>query len=82
MADTTLDDWAATLAAELGVDSRIDVERILALAADAAHAVVRPAAPLTTFMAGLAAGLAGGTDAAVAEALSTASDACGRAAHD
>nr|WP_237280269.1 DUF6457 domain-containing protein [Subtercola vilae] len=34
------------------------IDAILALAGTAAHAVVRPAAPLTTFVAGYAAGLA------------------------
>jgi hypothetical protein len=62
MADISLDDWVATVAAELGIDaSEVDTEQVLDLAAVAAHAVVRPAAPLTTFVAGLAAGLAGGS---------------------
>jgi hypothetical protein len=51
-----LDAWAAHLAAELGVDPAVvDVGAILDLARDAAHAVARPAAPLSTFLLGYAA---------------------------
>ncbi|MEH3068048.1 MAG: DUF6457 domain-containing protein [Aeromicrobium erythreum] len=61
--DETMLAWWRELCAELGVDDPgTDVERVLDLAAVAAHAVVRPAAPLTTFLAGYAAGLAGGGD--------------------
>jgi hypothetical protein len=45
---------------------------ILALAGDAAHAIVRPAAPITTFLAGYAAGLAGGSAEDVAAAIERA----------
>ena len=59
--DETMQAWWRDLCAELGVDDPgADVERVLDLAAVAAHAVVRPAAPLTTFLVGYAAGLAGG----------------------
>ncbi|MDP9118498.1 MAG: DUF6457 domain-containing protein [Actinomycetota bacterium] len=55
-----VDEWIAALAAELGVDAAlIDRDLILDVARDAAHAVARPAAPLATFLVGLAAGLAG-----------------------
>jgi hypothetical protein len=59
--DETLEEWCRALlqAYELE-DVQIDVNAILSLAGVAAHAVVRPAAPLTTFIAGLAAGLAAG----------------------
>lgn len=51
-----LDAWTAHLAAELGVDPAVaDVAVILDLARDAAHAVARPAAPLTAFLLGYAA---------------------------
>ncbi|WP_171027588.1 DUF6457 domain-containing protein [Arthrobacter sp. MPF02] len=59
--DETLDEWCRSLlqAYELE-DVQVDINAILALAGVAAHSVVRPAAPLTTFIAGLAAGLASG----------------------
>ena len=64
-----LDDWIARLAGELGVDAgAVDVEVLLAVARDAAHNVARPAAPLTTFLVGLAAGRAGGSAAEVRRA--------------
>nr|WP_217500688.1 DUF6457 domain-containing protein [Arthrobacter sp. C9C5] len=42
-------------------DVEIDINEVLGLAGVAAHSVVRPAAPLTTFIAGFAAGLASGS---------------------
>lgn len=42
-------------------DVEIDIHAVLNLAGVAAHSIVRPAAPLTTFVAGLAAGLAAGS---------------------
>jgi uncharacterized protein DUF6457 len=81
MNDISLDDWVAAVAAELGIDElEVDVEQVLDLAADAAHSVVRPAAPLTTFVAGLAAGRAGGSADDVREALDAASALCVRMA--
>lgn len=38
----------------------VDTDEVLALAGEAAHGVVRPAAPLTTYIAGYAAGIAVG----------------------
>lgn len=60
--DETLEEWCRSLlqAYELE-DVQVDVNAILALAGVAAHSVVRPAAPLTTFIAGYAAGLASGS---------------------
>jgi hypothetical protein len=56
-----LDTWWATLTEALGLEHvPVDRDAVLDLAGDAAHAIVRPAAPLTTFLAGYAAGLAGG----------------------
>jgi hypothetical protein len=64
-----LDDWISRLAAELGVDPAVvDVDALLAGARDAAHNVARPAAPLTTFLVGLAAGRDGADAAAVRRA--------------
>jgi hypothetical protein len=59
--DKVLAEWSALAAAELGLAghelTEDDREAILALAGVAAHKVLRPAAPLTTFLAGFAAGL-------------------------
>jgi len=55
-----LDDWTARLSRELGLDVDVDVEEVLDLARVAAHEVARPAAPVTTFIVGYAAALAGG----------------------
>lgn len=54
-----LDEWLAAAAAELGIaDAAADapIGRILEVAADVAHGVARPAAPLSTFLLGLALG--------------------------
>jgi hypothetical protein len=68
-----LDAWTAELAAELGVDpAAVDVTLLLDVARDAAHQVARPAAPVTTFLVGLAAGLRGGDADAVRTAAATA----------
>ncbi len=52
-----LDDWLQAACAELGIDPG-DVHRdlILDVARDVAHGVARPAAPLTAYLMGLAAG--------------------------
>jgi hypothetical protein len=56
-----LADWCAAAAAELGLAghelAEADIDAILGLAGVAAHNVLRPAAPLTTFLAGYAVGL-------------------------
>ncbi|GAA3725556.1 DUF6457 domain-containing protein [Salinactinospora qingdaonensis] len=56
----TLTEWAQRVCAELELtDQRVgsaDVDRILDLAKDAAHSVARPAAPLTTYLVGIAVG--------------------------
>jgi hypothetical protein len=68
-----LEAWTAELAAELGVDpAAVDVTLLLDVARDAAHNVARPAAPLTTFLVGLAAGLRGGDAAGVRDAAAIA----------
>lgn len=60
--DETLEDWCRALLQALELeDIEVDVNAVLALAGVAAHSVVRPAAPLTTFIAGFAAGLASGS---------------------
>lgn len=68
-----LADWTAMLSAALGVGREvIDIAQVLAVAGEAAHAVVRPAAPLTTFIVGYAAGLSAGRGKPAAEALAVA----------
>jgi hypothetical protein len=74
-----LDAWVAELAADLGLDAAVvDRNLILDLARDAAHGVARPAAPITTFLVGLAAGLRGGDSGAIRAAAQQATDAAAR----
>lgn len=79
----SLEGWTARLAAALKLGGFApDIDDILGLAGVAARTVVRPAAPMTTFLVGYAAGLAtaAGTDpqeavlaaSATAEALAEA----------
>ncbi|MFJ2554991.1 MULTISPECIES: NTP transferase domain-containing protein [unclassified Streptomyces] len=66
---TVLDEWITAVKDELGIELDVDTSALLDLARDAAHGVARPAAPLTTFLVGYAAGKAGGDGPeAVAEA--------------
>jgi hypothetical protein len=61
-----LDAWIAELADDLGVGTEtVDRTLLLELARDAARGIARPAAPLTTFLVGLAAGRRGGSIADV-----------------
>ncbi|MET4060788.1 hypothetical protein ABIB35_002344 [Arthrobacter sp. UYP6] len=54
--------WCGRLLTALELEgTAVDVGAVLQLASVAAHSVVRPAAPLTTFVAGFAAGLAAGS---------------------
>jgi hypothetical protein len=56
---TVLERWVDTLEAELGVPpGTVDIGAVLDLARDAAHRIERPAAPVTAYVAGYAAGLA------------------------
>ncbi|BDZ60633.1 hypothetical protein Lsed01_02320 [Demequina sediminis] len=60
MTENTLEKWVAALATELDLDiADVDVQALLDVARDAAHSVVRPAAPLATFLVGYAAGRRG-----------------------
>lgn len=72
----TLTDWLSTLAAELELDegglSEDDLNTVLDLARDAAHHVQRPAAPLTTFLVGVAVGRGAALSAVAAQASSLA----------
>lgn len=54
---STLDEWITKVCSELGLSAdAADTRLLLDVAGDAAHAVVRPAAPLTTFLIGVAVG--------------------------
>ena len=69
MSDQVLHDWVARVCAASDLDPAVvDISAVLDLAKDAAHGIARPAAPLTTFMAGYLAGQAAhsGDPAAVA----------------
>ena len=69
----TLDEWVRDLSDALGVNAAgTDVPLLLDVARDAAHGIARPAAPLTTFLVGLAAGQRGGGADAVASAAAVA----------
>ncbi|MEO8907808.1 MAG: DUF6457 domain-containing protein [Microbacteriaceae bacterium] len=57
--DALLEAWCLRLSDALELKGlTVDVQGVLGLAGRAAHAVARPAAPLTTFIVGYAAGLA------------------------
>ncbi len=58
--------WLDAVKKELGVSADVDVDLILDVAKDAAHTVQRPAAPVTTYLLGLAVGA--GADPAEAAA--------------
>lgn len=81
-----LEAWSGRLLRALELEGTpVEVSAVLDLAAAAAHSVVRPAAPLTTFIAGYAAGLAAGSgqaDDAVAmrSAMAVAAGECAGAA--
>lgn len=60
--DELLQAWTQKLLTAFEIaDLDVDIQAVLNLAGVAAHSIVRPAAPLTTFVAGLAAGLAAGS---------------------
>jgi hypothetical protein len=62
-----LDDWVTAACAELALDPEdVDTRVVLDLARDVAHDVLRPAAPITAYLLGLAVGR--GADPAQASA--------------
>jgi hypothetical protein len=66
-----LDAWAAALRERFGLGpDDVPISLILDLARDVSMNVARPAAPFSTYVAGLVAGRAGGTAEDVREAVS------------
>ncbi|HIT74160.1 MAG TPA: hypothetical protein IAA98_01070 [Candidatus Avipropionibacterium avicola] len=66
MADD-LDEWVRAVTRALQLDpAEVPVDLLLDLTRDAAHGVMRPAGPLTTFMVGLAVARGASVDDAVA----------------
>jgi hypothetical protein len=52
-----LDEWTAAACRELGLDpAEANTQPVLDLARDVAHGVLRPGAPVTAYLAGLAVG--------------------------
>jgi Domain of unknown function (DUF6457) len=49
-----LEEWIDEILSEFGLDDDVDVDEVLAVARDVAHAVERRAAPVTTYILGLA----------------------------
>ncbi len=72
---TSLEEWAAAVCRELGIEAAVDERHarqvVLDLARDVAHGVARPAAPVTAFLLGLAAGRSPDPRAALDELAAT-----------
>ncbi len=49
-----MEEWIEAVKRELGLEASVDRELILNIARDAAHAIERPAAPITTYLLGFA----------------------------
>lgn len=63
-----LEAWRNHAAEELGIDpAQAPIDLILKVAADVAHGVARPAAPLSTFLLGLAVGSLSRGDASLGD---------------
>ncbi|WP_309081227.1 DUF6457 domain-containing protein [Zhihengliuella sp.] len=74
-----LEQWADRLQAAYDIpDAPVDIDRILSLAGEAAHTITRPAAPVTTYIAGFAAGLAAGHQTASEQKAAAAADLVAR----
>ena len=78
---SAMDDWVAEVCRDLGLDladQDTTVNQVLDLTAHVAHGVARPAAPVTAFLIGLAAGASArgdeSVDAAVARLCETLGD--------
>jgi hypothetical protein len=67
---STMSQWVAEVCRDLGLelaDQEATVNQVLDLTAEVAHGVARPAAPVTAFLIGLAAGRTADPDETVAE---------------
>lgn len=67
---SAMSEWVAEICRELElelIDQDVTVNQVLDLTADVAHGVARPAAPVTAFLVGLAAGRSARPDETVAE---------------
>ena len=53
-------EWIEAVKKELAIEQEVDIDTLLLLARDAAHNVERPAAPITTYLVGIA--VANGAD--------------------
>ncbi len=73
-----LHDWIDELCDALDIETEVDEGIILDLARDAAHAVARPAAPITTYLLGYAAALGGGSPEKVESLAARASELAGK----
>jgi capsid protein len=74
-----LEKWIDQVCRELGLDpAEVDRDLVLDLARDVAHGVARPAAPLTTFLLGLAVGRGMAAGAAAAQITALAEGWSGR----
>ena len=64
-------EWVTAVRRELGLEGSFDVDalvdKVLDLTSDVAHGVSRPAAPVTAFLVGLAAGRAADVSTAVTD---------------
>lgn len=63
---TELHEWVTAACAELGLDDHVDVELMLDVAREVAHGVQKTAAPVTTYLLGLAVGRGATTTEAAA----------------
>lgn len=80
LADEKLHQWCAQLADALELEGiEVDIKSVLGLAGRAAHTVLRPAAPLTTFLVGYAAAqMAASPDTSVVDAVARATETADR----
>jgi hypothetical protein len=51
-----LEEWVTAASAELGLSEHVDLELLLDVAREVAHGVERRAAPVTTYLLGVAVG--------------------------
>jgi hypothetical protein len=76
---STLDDWTRQAIDELGLDPAVlDQGLVLDVARDVAHGVARPAAPLSTYLLGVAVGAGASLPEAAAQLTKLADEWPGR----